>query len=114
MPNMYLVFSAPPEGVSPEEYDRWYHHHIRENLEAPGFVAGQRFRLTPAVTKDGPAAPHSHLALYEFEGPLERWRENLESRITSGNIVLPEYFPQIRFGSWECTPVDERVIVPES
>jgi hypothetical protein len=111
MPNLYLVLSAPPAGVSPDEYDRWYHHHIRENLEAPGFVAGQRFRLTSSV---GSEHQHTHLALYEFEGPIERWRANLDSRIASGDIVLPEYFPQIRFGSWECTPIDERVEVPEA
>ena len=110
MPNLYLVFSAPPEGVSPEEYDRWYHRHIRENLEAPGFVAGQRFRLTSSV---GDEEPYRHLALYEFEGDISRWRTNLDSRIASGAIVLPEYFPKIRFGSWECTPIDERVVVPE-
>ena len=110
MPNLYLVFSAPPTGVSPEDYDRWYHDHLRENLEAPGFVAGQRFRLAPSV---GNEAPHSHLALYEFEGDISRWRTNLDERISSGDIVLPEFFPQIKFGSWECTPVDERVVVPE-
>jgi hypothetical protein len=110
MPNLYLVFSAAPEGVTGEEYDRWYHHHIRENLEAPGFVAGQRFRLTPSV---GSEAPHQHLALYEFEGDISRWRTNLDERIASGDIVLPEFFPKIRFGSWECTPIDERVEVPE-
>jgi len=111
VPNLYLVFSAPPEGVSPEEYDRWYHHHIRENLEAPGFVAGQRFGLEPSV---GNEARHSHLALYEFEGDISRWRTNLDERIASGAIALPEFFPQIRFGSWECRPIDERVVVPEA
>jgi hypothetical protein len=113
MPNLYLVLSAPPEGVSAETYDTWYHHHIRENLEAPGFVAGQRFRLTPAVAKSGPAPAHTHLALYEYEGELARWRTDLETRIASGDIVLPPWFDRIGFGSWECDPVDERVIVPE-
>ena len=54
MPSLYLVFSAPPEGVTPVEYDRWYHAHIRENLAAPGFVGGQRFAVTPAVAKGEP------------------------------------------------------------
>ena len=112
MANMYLVFSAPPSGVTADEYDRWYHHHIRENLAAPGFVAGQRFSLTPAVTKDESPRRTRHLALYEFEGELARWRTDLETRIGTGNRPS-ECFPQIRFGSWECTPVDERVVVPE-
>ena len=54
-----------------------------------------------------------HLALYEYEGELARWRADLEERIGNGKIVLPEWFPEIRFGSWECTPIDERVVVPE-
>ena len=113
MPSLYLVFSAPPDGVTPAEYDRWYHAHIRENLAAPGFVAGQRFAVTPAVAKGDPPPPHSHLALYEYEGELARWRTDLETRIGTGDIVLPDWFPQIRFGSWDCTPIDERVLVPE-
>jgi hypothetical protein len=113
MSNIYLVFSAPPAGVAPELYDSWYHDHIRENLEAPGFVAGQRFALTPSTT--APAGDqHTHLALYQFNGDISRWRTNLESRIASGDIVLPGWFPQIRFGAWECTPIDERVEVPET
>jgi hypothetical protein len=114
MASKYLVFSAPPEGIAPEEYDHWYHHHIRENLEAPGFVAGQRFELRSAVSTGGPpAVAHTHLALYEYEGELARWRADLEARIGDGRIVLPEWFPRIHFGSWDCNPIDERVVVPE-
>jgi hypothetical protein len=45
-----------------------------------------------------------HLAVYEYEGPQEQWRSDLDARIASGDVKLPEWFPQIRFGSWDCTP----------
>jgi hypothetical protein len=33
---------------------------------------------------------------------MEQWRAGLNERIKSGDIVLPEWFPQIQFGSWDC------------
>ena len=53
---------------------------------------------------NGPAQPFEHLALYEFDGEMERWRSDLTRRLESGDVVLPEWFPQIQFGSWECQP----------
>ncbi len=43
--------------------------------------------------------------MYEFEGEMERWRSDLTRRIETRDVVLPEWFPQIQFGSWECSPV---------
>ena len=104
--NLYLVFSKPPEGVSKEEYDRWYHAHVRENIVSPGFVSARRFALESVP--QGPPIPFSHLALYEYEGSMSTWRTDLTRRIEVGDVVLPEWFPQITFGSWSCTPIDER------
>ena len=104
--NLYLVFSKPPEGVSTQEYDRWYHHHVRENIVSPGFLSAQRFALEPVPEK--PPMPFSHLALYEYAGDMSVWRTDLTRRIEAGEIVLPEWFPKIHFGSWNCLPVDDR------
>ncbi len=35
---------------------------------------------------------------------MEQWRAGLNERIKTGAIVLPEWFPQIQFGSWDCQP----------
>jgi hypothetical protein len=101
--NLYLVLSKPPEHVSPEEYDRWYHHHVRENILSPGFRSASRFSLDPARDE---SVPFSHLALYEYEGEMSVWRTDLTKRIESGEIVLPEWFPEIRFSSWDCRPLE--------
>lgn len=104
--NLYLVFSNPPDGVSAEEYDRWYDHHVRENIVSPGFLSAQRFALTPA--RDAPPG-FSHLALYEYAGDMELWRADLDRRIGSGDIVLPEWFGGIKFGSWSAAPLTDRI-----
>jgi hypothetical protein len=104
--NLYLVLSKPPDGVSAEEYDRWYHHHVRENIVSPGFVSARRYAIEP--TQEEPVRL-SHLALYEYEGDMSVWRTDLTRRIEAGEIVLPEWFGGIRFSSWNCIPLEDRV-----
>jgi hypothetical protein len=104
--NLYLVLSKPPEGLAPEEYDRWYDLHVRENIVSPGFLSARRFALDPS--RDEPVG-YSHLALYEYEGDMSVWRGDLTRRIESGDVVLPEWFPQIRFSSWSALPLSDRI-----
>jgi hypothetical protein len=99
--NLYLVFSKPPEEISAHAYDEWYERHAAENIESPGFLNARRFALTPAV---GTPGAFTHLAVYEYEGEMERWRVDLNRRIESGDIVLPDWFKRIDFGSWDCSP----------
>jgi len=104
--NLYLVLSKPPERVSAEEYDGWYHNHVRENMVSPGFLSARRFSLEPSFDE---AVPYSHLALYDYEGDMSVWRTDLTKRIETGEIVLPEWFGGIRFSSWNCLPLEGRV-----
>jgi hypothetical protein len=104
--NLYLVLSKPPDGLPREEYDRWYDLHVRENIVSPGFVSARRYALEPSQDE---AVPFSHLALYEYEGDMSIWRTDLTRRIESGDVVLPEWFPQIRFSSWAALPLSDRI-----
>jgi hypothetical protein len=121
---LYLVFSKPPAGVDEEEYERWYHHHVRENVEVPGFIVGQRFaaelvmsgsRVAPGrFTSDGepagePELDFTHVATYEYEGDLADLRKALFERIESGVTVLPDWFDDIRFMTWSFAAIDEPV-----
>jgi tRNA A37 threonylcarbamoyladenosine biosynthesis protein TsaE len=103
---LYLVFSRPPERISEEEYLRWYEDHARENIESPGFVSTQRYSVRPSR---GDSTPLTHLALYEYEGDEADWREHLERRIAEGEIVLPEWFDEITFESWDCQALTDRI-----
>ena len=100
--NLYLVYSQKPEWVSRDDYHSWYVDHAQENIESPGFVSARRYAVTPATGSPG---PFQHLALYEYDGPIERWRSDLDRRIASKEIDLPGFFPRIQFGAWDCHPV---------
>lgn len=104
---IYLVFSKPPDGLTQEEYDDWYERHVRQNILSPGFISGQRFTLSPGG--DAPT-DFSHLALYEYEGDsTEVWLPDLMNRIATGEIDLPPWFDQIRFATWDCSPLSDRI-----
>jgi hypothetical protein len=105
-PNLYLVLSKPPDGLPPEEYHRWYDLHVRENIVSPGFLGARRYALEPSQEE---RVVHRHLALYEYEGDMSTWRTDLTRRIDSGEIVLPEWFPEITFSSWAATPLSDRI-----
>jgi hypothetical protein len=108
----YHVFSRQPDSVSWEEYDRWYDLHVQENIEQPGFISARRFRLEePVVAVDGMIA-YTHLAVYEYEGDIMDLRAGLRERIDAGQIVLPDWFPEIAFLTWDCVPVSGRFEAP--
>jgi hypothetical protein len=104
--NLYLVFSRRPGDIGDERYQAWYAEHAQENIESPGFVSAQRYRVREVV--DGqPTGDERHLAVYEYDGPMSTWRTDLTARIERGAITLPDWFPQISFTSWACEPTGD-------
>jgi hypothetical protein len=99
---MYLVFSKKPDSISAEEYDRWYELHAQENIESPGFQTVRRYSVDQV---NGEPAPYHHLAAYEYDGEMSEWRASLTERIASKDIRLPEWFPEITFGSFDIHPI---------
>lgn len=101
--NVYLVFSEKPDQISVDDYHRWYAGHAQENIESPRFLSSQRYRIREVVNGERVGA-EQHLALYEYDGDMSEWRADLTRRIQTGDVVLPEWFKQIKFKSWDCTP----------
>jgi hypothetical protein len=97
--NLHLVFSEPPEWLSEPEYNRWYDFHLGEILVVPGFVAARRYRLQVTVGA-GPLSQRTFLALYEIEGAPAAVMRELDKEVESGRMDLPEWFPEIRFTSF--------------
>jgi hypothetical protein len=106
MTNLYLVFSEKPEQISMDDYHRWYTAHSQENIESPRFVSAQRYRIRE-VANGQHVGPEQHLAVYEYDGDMSEWRTDLTRRIQTGDVVLPDWFKQIKFRSWDCEPVGE-------
>lgn len=104
--NLYLVFSRRPPEISRDDYHRWYVDHAQENIESPGFVNAQRYAIQE-VQKGVPVGEEQHLAVYQYEGDMSIWRQDLSRRIEVGDVVLPDFFQRIAFASWACTPVGD-------
>jgi len=110
--NLYLVFSEKPEQISVDDYHRWYADHAQENIESPKFVSAQRY-ITQEIVASEPVGDEQHLSVYEYEGDMDLWRKDLTRRIASGDVVLPEWFKQIKFKSWRCSPLGG-LLTPQS
>jgi hypothetical protein len=90
--HLYLVFSAPPEGLGNDEFVAWYQEHADENTRVPGFVANWRFRLEPQPAAGSAAPPATHLAIYEVERDLATLRANLGAAAEVNRAGWPAWF----------------------
>ena len=106
MNNLYLVFSRKPDRISRDDYHEWYVKHAQENIESTGFVDAQRYVIRE-VEAGKEVGDEQHLALYHYEGDMSIWRNDLTRRIEEGDVVLPDFFKEIEFRSWNCTPVGD-------
>ena len=120
--NLQIVFSYVPDGVTDEEFSEWYDAHLPEILSIPGFVSAQRFRLEPVVKDEAEPVTYRYLALYETEGDPDKLLEEM-AKLSLGNIdsyaerkqvdssgpPLPEWWDRVRFASWNCIALGERV-----
>jgi hypothetical protein len=95
--------------VTEERYDRWYEAYISQVLAVPGFVAGARYDLVPAL--DEPAEPdrYTSAAVYQIEGSTPEAMAALAAEAASGRMDLPEWFAEIRLSSWLADPLGERI-----
>jgi hypothetical protein len=44
---------------------------------------------------------------------MSTWRTDLTRRIKEGDVVLPDWFKEIKFKSWSCTP-EGGLLTPQS
>jgi hypothetical protein len=109
----YFVFSAPPAGVSDDEYSAFYETHVGEILNVPGFDGARRYNLSQG-------APHRadiryrHLAVYLLDGVDGAQFSELDRRKEAGELTIPDWFDQIRFASFVGRPLeDEATELPD-
>ena len=120
--NLQIVFSYVPDGVTDEEFSEWYDAHLPEILSIPGFASAQRFRLEPVVTDATEPVSYRYLAMYEIEGDPDKLLEEM-AKLKLGNVdtyaerkqvdssgpALPDWWDRVRFASWNCIALGERV-----
>ena len=119
--HIHLVFSDPPDGVPEDEFDEWYDAHIQEILAVDGWRAATRYRLEGVVDAANTGG-YRYLSLYELDCAPDAALANLEAAsmgsadsyidkkdADQGRLPLPEWFAGIRFGSWNCTQLGERI-----
>ena len=107
---LYLVFSAPPDSVSDEEFNRWYETHLDEILQTPGFVAAQRYRLAPVRSGGDQEVAYRYLVVWEIDADIERLRSELARRAASEEMTFPAWFSDIRYMTWDCEPLGARIV----
>jgi hypothetical protein len=107
--HLYLVFSAPPDGIGDGDYVNWYRTHAAENTQVPGFLANWRFRLDPVVVDALSPATSSHLAAYEVDRDLSALRAALARAREANEVHFPSWFGQIAFVSLDATALGDRV-----
>ena len=59
-----VVMSSPQEGREAEYHDWYQNSHLQQVMQLPGFLAGQRYRLSTALTED---ETFPFLAIYDVE-----------------------------------------------
>jgi hypothetical protein len=99
--NLHLVFSKPPDGISDEEYNRWYEGHLGEILVVPGFVAARPYRV---ATVKGAWTPSgcTYLSAYELRGSPESVMAEVGKAVARGRMNLPSWFRETSFASFNC------------
>jgi hypothetical protein len=119
MNGLHIVVAEPPEGISDDEFNRWYDAHLDEILSVEGFNSVRRFRLEPVVAPD--TMPHRFIAVYETDrdpseavAALERAGMGSKDSYAelkdgdSGTLPLPDWWDKVQFASWNCYPLGGR------
>jgi hypothetical protein len=120
--NLQIVFSTPGDSVTDEEFDAWYEEHLDEILSIPGFHSAQRYALQPAVVDAQLPMPWRRMVVYEVDddtAALMRAMEetnlvsadSYEDRKEAGDDgpALPAWWGQVRFASYNCIALGEKV-----
>jgi len=119
---LQLVLSKVPADTPDDEFNSWYDAHLPEILSIPGFAAATRFRLRPAVVNPDAEMPYDYLTVYELDGDLEHIMKEMErlglvskesyvdlKEVSDQGPQLPPWWDGVRFASWNCVPIGERV-----
>ena len=109
----FIVLTNPVAGKE-AEYNEWYNkHHVPDVVNVPGFVSGQRFRLTNTQF-DREDKPQKYLAIYEIEtDDIAGTLKELRKRGGTAEIVPSDAIDMKNVATWIFTPVAEKVMASD-
>lgn len=120
--DLQIVFARIPAEVDEREFNAWYDAHLGEILSIPGFLSAQRYRLEPVVVDDQEPVSYRYLSVYEIEGDPEQLVVEMEKlsmgtadayrerkAVDPSGPELPEWWSKVRFASWNCIALGERL-----
>ena len=108
---LFLAFSNPFPGRE-DEYNAWYDaHHVRDVVDVPGFVSGQRYRLaTTQFTLSQGEPAQRYLALYEIEtNDLETTYQQVLERLGTAQMIGCEAFDLTSLQALTFEPIGPRI-----
>jgi hypothetical protein len=121
---IHLVVSDPPVGTPDDEFNEWYEAHVQEILAVEGWESATRYLLDAIVNSDQTGG-FRYLSVYELSLPPSVALANLEAagmgnadsyvdkkNADVGQLPMPSWFPEIRFGSWNANQIGD-VILPK-
>ena len=98
-----LVFANAKAGRD-DEYNEWYDTvHIKDLLDIPGVVSGERYRVSPSSSARIAAPEHQYLTVYDVDGDVDAVLAELSARVGDGRIGVSDSVEphSAKFMAWE-------------
>jgi hypothetical protein len=114
MARYIMTVRSNPVAGREDEYNQWYDQfHVRELVQTPTLVAGQRYKLAPIEMPDYPGyqkAKHRYMVVYEIEtDSLEQTKQILWSPQNVGRIKQSTAFDSSNVDCQIYVPIGPRV-----
>ncbi len=87
----FVVLTNPTEGKE-DEFNEWYNEtHLKDVLQVPGVISGQRFKVHRPSLSPNQDPSHDYLAIYEVEtDDIAATLADLRSRPNTPAMVMSD------------------------
>jgi hypothetical protein len=110
----FLALTNPVAGKE-DEYNEWYDkHHVPDVINIPGFISGQRFKLSDSQFGGEASKAFKYLALYEIEtDDIAATIKELRARGGTADITPSDAIDMKNVATYMFTPVKEKVMAKD-
>ncbi len=110
----FLALTNPVPGKE-DEYNEWYDkHHVPDVINIPGFISGQRFKLSDSQFGGEASKAFKYLALYEIEtDDIAATIKELRARGGTADITPSDAIDMKNVATYMFTPIREKVMAKD-